>query len=102
MKKNLSNEFYRGFSAGHQAAQPEWISVKDRLPERDGNYYTIAESQKGAPGFPIGTIAIDTTELWKHGKWYQDDECWKVLYWAKPIKLDVPEELTRRPRMGSL
>ena len=42
----MSNEFYRGFSAGHQAAQPEWISVKDRLPERDGNYYTIAESQK--------------------------------------------------------
>ena len=42
----MSNEFYRGFSAGHQASQPEWISVKERLPERDGNYYTIAESQK--------------------------------------------------------
>ena len=42
----MSNEFYRGFSAGHQAAQLEWISVKERLPEWDGNYYTITESQK--------------------------------------------------------
>jgi len=48
------------------------------------------------------TVPLSHTELWKHGKWYQDDEYWKVLYWAKPIKLDVPEELTRRPRMGTL
>lgn len=98
----MSSEFYRGYAAGHQAAQPEWISVKDRLPERDGNYYTIKESMKGAPGMPIGTISIDTTEILRHGKWYQDDEYWKVLYWAKPIRMDVPEELMRRPRAGSL
>ena len=98
----MSNDYYRGYYAGHQAAQPEWISVKDHLPERDGHYYTITESQKGAPGFPIGTISIDTTEIWKGGKWLQNDGHWKVLYWAKPIKMDVPEELTRRPRLGCL
>lgn len=26
---------YCGFLAGYQAAQPQWISVKDRLPEYD-------------------------------------------------------------------
>ena len=98
----MSSEFYRGYAAGHLAAQPEWISVKDRLPDHDGNYYTITESLKGALGMPIGTIAIDTTEIWRHGKWYQDNEYWKVLYWAKPIQMDVPQELTQRPRAGSL
>ena len=98
----MSSEFYHGYAAGHLAAQPEWISVKGRLLDHDGNYYTITESQKGAPSMPIGTIAIDTTEIWRHGKWYQDDEYWKVLYWAKPIQLDVPQKLTRSPKAGSL
>ena len=98
----MSSEFYRGFSAGHQAAQPEWISIIDRLPERDGSYYTITELQKDLPNYAKGTINIDSTEVWENGKWWQDDDTWKVLYWAKPIKLDVPEELCRRPRLGSL
>ena len=98
----MSNEFFRGFSAGHLASQPEWISMEDRLPDRDGSYYTITELQKDLPNYARGTINIDSTEVWKNGKWWQDDEIWKVLYWAKPIKLDVPAELNCRPRLGSL
>ena len=49
-----------------------------------------------------GTISIDTTERWLDGEWWQDDENWKVLYWAEPIQLPVPQELMQRPRAGSL
>lgn len=98
----MSSEYYRGFTAGHASAQPEWISVKDRLPDHDGNYYTITEAQKDFPAYPKGTISIDTTELWQDGKWWQDDDRWKVLYWANPIQMLVPQELMNRPRAGSL
>ena len=85
-----------------QLTQPDWISVRDRLPECDGDYFTISESLKGGPGIPIGTISIDTTDVWRHGKWYQDDDCWKVLYWARPVRMAVPEELAGRMRLGTL
>ena len=95
----MSSEFYRGYAAGHQAAQPEWISVKDRLPDLAGNYYTIKEALRGAPGIPIGTIVVDTAEQWHRGKWRQNDKYWKVLYWANPVRMEIPEELVRRPQI---
>jgi hypothetical protein len=49
----MTNDFYKGYAAGHLAAQPEWISVKERLPDREGNYYTIKEALRGAPQIPI-------------------------------------------------
>lgn len=96
----MTTDYCRGYAAGHLAAQPEWISMKDRLPEHDGHYFTITESLKGALRMPIGTIAIDTAEEWHRGKWRQNDKYWKVLYWAKPVALSVPDELMRRPRVG--
>ena len=65
----MSNDYYKGYAAGHLAAQPEWISVKDRLPERSGNYFTIKEAVRGAPGIPIGTITLDLSEQWHHHLW---------------------------------
>lgn len=59
----MSNDYYRGYAAGRLAMQPEWVSIKDHLPPRDGHYYVIAEAQKGFPGHPIGTIALDTEEF---------------------------------------
>jgi len=97
----MASDFHRGYVAGYQAAQPEWISVKDRLPDQDGLYFTISESQKGGVGFPIGAIAIETSDTWQNGKWYQDDEFWKVLYWAKPVPMAVPECLSKRQRLGA-
>ena len=94
----MSNDYYRGFAAGHLAAQPEWISVKERLPDRSGNYFTIKEAVRGGAGIPIGTIAVDLNEQWHRRRWRQDDRYWKVLYWAKPVNPDLPEELGKRPR----
>ena len=98
----MSSEYHDGYAAGRMAVQPEWISVKDRLPDHDGNYYTITEAQKDFPACPQGTIYIDTTELWSEGKWWEDDDDWKVLYWAEPVRLVVPQELMERPRIGAL
>lgn len=94
----MSNDYYRGYAAGRLAMQPEWVSIKDHLPPRDGHYYVIAEAQKGFPGHPIGTIALDTEEYWRKGKWNQNDKFWKVLYWAKPLDIELPEELLNRCR----
>ena len=94
----MSSEYYRGYTAGRMAVQPRWISVKERLPSRDGHYYTITESQRGYPGNPIGTIAVDTNEEWRHGRWRQNDRFWKVLYWAEPLRMELPEELMNRNR----
>lgn len=98
----MTSDYSRGFTTGHMAGQPEWVSVDDRLPGHDGNYYTITEAQKDFPAYPKGTISIDTTERWLDGEWWQDDENWRVLYWAEPILLMVPQELMQRPRAGSL
>ena len=95
----MSNDYYRGYAAGRQAMQPKWISIKDQTPPHDGHYYVIAEAQRGFPGNPIGTVAIDTTEYWRRGKWNQNDRFWKVLYWAFPPELELPEELSRRSRV---
>lgn len=97
----MASEFHRGYVAGLQAAQPEWISVKERLPDKAGFYFTISESQKGGSGFPIGTISIDTSDTWENGRWYQDDDVWKVLYWAKPVHMAVPDCLAKRQRLGA-
>ena len=98
----MSSEYYRRYTAGRMSAQPEWISMEDQLPPGDGDYFTITEAQEDFPACPKGTIAIDTTEQWHNGKWYQDGGNWKVLYWAKPVTMLVPEELMNRPRLGSL
>ena len=96
----MTNDFYKGYAAGHLAAQPEWISVKECLPDREGNYYTIKEALRGAPQIPIGTVTVDTAEQWHRNRWRQNDRYWKVLYWAKPVKMELPEELERRPRVA--
>ena len=92
----MSNDYFRGYAAGRQAMQPEWVSMEDHCPPRDGHYYVIAEALKGFPGHPIGTVAVDTTEHWRRGKWNQNDKFWKVLYWAVPPVMELPEELSRR------
>ena len=83
-------------------AQPDWVSVDDRLPGRDGRYFTISEYLEGGPGIPIGSVAVNTTDAWRKGKWRLEDKPWKVLYWAKPVKMAIPEELDGRMRLGTL
>ncbi len=98
----MSSEYYDVYTAGRMASKPEWISVVDRLPDHDGNYYTITEAQKDFLAYQKGTISIDTTDRWLDGELWQDDDSRKVLYWAEPIQLMVPQELIQRPWAGSL
>jgi hypothetical protein len=35
-----------GFLAGYQAAAPQWISVKDRLPEVDGELVLVSDGTR--------------------------------------------------------
>ena len=98
----FSEEYERGYAAGRISAQPQWISVEERLPEAEGDYFTLSELHCDTPAASKGAIAIDEDECWKDGHWEQDDEFWKVLYWAKPMRFDVPEHLAERPRLGYL
>ena len=82
--------------------QPEWVSVDDALPEQNGDYYTISEAQKDFPAAPKGAICINISDDWTDGVWEQDDDSWRVLYWAKPIQLSVPAALAGRQRIGCI
>ncbi len=96
----MSNDYYRGYAAGHMAAQPQWNSA-DEVPPRDGHYYVIKEALRGFPGTPMGSVVVDTTESWRRGKWNQNDKFWKVLYWAVPPLMILPEELGQRHRINA-
>lgn len=43
----------RGFLAGYQAAKPQWISVKDRLPESREMVWTYGADKKTNYGYMI-------------------------------------------------
>ena len=91
-----------GFAAGQSSASPVWISVKDELPSREGYYFTITEAQKDVPVCPKGTIFIEVADFWNNNAWEDENETWKVLYWAKPKCMNVPAELAGRPRLSKI
>ena len=91
----MSNDYYRGYAAGRNSMQPEWNSA-DIIPPHDGHYYTVKEALRGFPGHPMGSVVVDTTEYWRRGKWNQDDKFWRVLYWAVPPRMELPEGLENR------
>ena len=47
----MMTEYERGFEQGKQSVQPHWISVEERLPERNGDYFAVSESLND---YPIG------------------------------------------------
>ena len=38
----MMTEYERGFEQGKQSVQPHWISVEERLPERNGDYFAVS------------------------------------------------------------
>ena len=95
----MTIENAHGVLDGIQSIHPEWIRVSDRLPTDDGIYYTIAEAQVDLPICKKGTISVSTDDSWEDGHWWQNDDIWKVLYWAKPFTLAIPAELANRQQL---
>lgn len=82
--------------------QPYWISVEDALPPKDGDYFTLSEAQADYKEVKKGAVAVSECDEWKDGKWYDEDENWKVLYWAYPVRMILPTKYADRPRVGVL
>ena len=98
----MNQDFERGFALGRLSTQPKWISVKERMPEKDGVYFTITELQRDVPFAKKGTISIDATVDFIDGFFWQADDTWKVIYWAEPVRIDVPAEFVGRPRLCAI
>ena len=81
-------EYERGFEQGKQSVQPHWISVEERLPERNGDY--------------LGSVCAGWATF-TDGRWEDDMyDSWKVKYWAEPIQYVIPSEFSGRVRIGGI
>lgn len=76
------------FIAGYQAAVPQWISVKDRLPEEFNDYVAFGYG----PTIPARHFLAEYEPKTK--RWYERDHDWDltdtILYWMPLPK--PPEE----------
>ena len=85
------------------SAQPVWIDCKDRKPEAEGDYYVIAEaSEEAVLTYEAGTIFTESTYFQDNSWLLEDDNEFKVLFWAKPIAHRIPFSLHYRKREGYL
>ncbi len=98
----MNSDFEKGYAEGRLSTQPKWVSVADRMPEKDGVYCTITELQRDVPFARKGTISVDVTVDFIDGFFWQTDDTWKVLYWAEPVRVDVPAEFAGRPRLCAI
>ena len=87
--------------SGLMPVQLEWISVNDRLPDHKAGYYTIYEAVKDLPDAAKGTIWVYPSDSWDGEDWWDEDDDWKVIYWAERFRLPIPQELIDRPRTGT-
>jgi len=84
----VSGESKVAFLAGYQAAKPQWISVKDRLPEEFNDYVAFGYG----PTIPARHFLAEYEPKTK--RWYERDHDWDltdtILYWMPLPK--PPEE----------
>ncbi len=75
-------QFRQAFLAGYQAAAPQWVSVKDRLPEKD----TWVLSLEADKSMRVNCLASDD-------EWYCDDHGFvpTVTHWM-PLPQPPKEE----------
>ena len=77
-------EYRRGFIKGYEQAEKDlgWISVNNRLPEKDGWYFTCVE-MSGIPQC-LGLSHFETYS----GQWDDDDDSIELVdYWMEKPKL---------------
>ena len=78
------------------------ISVEDRLPESNGDYFAVSESLHDMPIGPKGSVCAGWATF-MDGQWEEDMfDSWKVMYWAEPIQYNIPEEFYGRVRIGGI
>lgn len=98
----MMTEFERGFEQGKQSVQPRWISVEEKLPERNGDYFAVSESLNDYPIGPKGSVCAGWATF-TDGRWEDDMyDSWKVKYWAEPIQYVIPSEFSDRVRIGGI
>ena len=75
--------FNNGYAKGYADAQPKWISVKDRLPKKDGNYLVAKKSfnnriQQDVLHFAKDGRKVDQNDFYREWKnvWYYYDSEW--------------------------
>ncbi len=83
----IRNDIEIAFFAGYQAAAPQWISVKDRLPEEDGPILVWSGRLEDVP-----TCAAAGYELWNWSTEYapHDYRLFELSHWMPLPK--KPEE----------
>ena len=78
----MEESYKNGYDKGYADATPKWISVKDRLPDKDGKYLVF---EKGSYANQIRTLQFakdgrkvdkyDFHRGWKN-VWYRYDSEW--------------------------
>lgn len=63
---------YKGYLAGYKAAQPQWISVKDRLPEQDVAVLVYGQVLNDPPDIIGVRRRYNGDQEWKH-TWESED-----------------------------
>jgi hypothetical protein len=84
-----------GFLAGYKAAAPQWISVKDRLPERKDGITQLWLCNTELPDFVLGALVtnyIDGKEITGVMDMNNPDDLWKLSEFTHWMKLNpLPE-----------
>ena len=93
---DLKMAFEDGYRAGVEAVQPKWISVEDRLPEREVLAANFAPGTYGYKEYIIGYVSVE--QCTEQGKYCASND-YEILYnvtnWMPlppPPKEDVKNE----------
>jgi hypothetical protein len=85
----------KAFLAGYKAAAPQWISVKDRLPERKDGITQLWLCNTELPDFVLGALVtnyIDGKEITGVMDMNNPDDVWKLSEFTHWMKLNpLPE-----------
>ena len=88
---DLKMAFEDGYRAGVEAAQPKWISVDERLPEREVLAANFAPKTYGYKEYIIGYVSRGT----EPGKCYAENDyeiLYNVTHWM-PLPLPPKEDI---------
>ena len=93
---DLKMAFENDYREGVEAAQPKWISVEDRLPDREVLAANFAPGTCGYKEYIIGYVSVEQcTEQGKYCASNDYEILYNVTHWMplpEPPKEDVKNE----------